>query len=355
MQKPRTFLILAASFLLAAPAYATIHTVSNSPSTTLAQFNTIQAAVNASSSNDTVYVHGSPVTYATFTITNKKLAIIGPGWSPDKELPFAATVAGCTITGAGSSGTEIHGIFFSDQINVNSNKPDNLLFVRNRFLTHVNIDQSGTTYSGYVFEGNVFQIALKGASTSIYLNLVLRNNDFCNGYAQTFNNPNSTILFDHNLWYGPSGSSASECFFDCSHLSITNNIFVKRNAATNNSFSTFNNNITFNAGNNSPWLSNGNIDGGGNVSNMDPQMVAQSSVNSGINNPLLDFTIPAGPANESGSDGKDMGLLYDSAGSLNWTNSRNSRLPRIYSMHITTPTITAGGTLNVGVEARKSN
>jgi hypothetical protein len=100
---------------------------------------------------------------------------------------------------------------------------------------------------------------------------------------------------------------------------------------------------------------NGNVDVGGNVANTDPQMVSQVSVNNGVNNPLLDFTIPAGPANNSGSDGKDMGLLYDITGSLNWANTRNSRLPRIFTMNISNPTVQAGATITVSVVAKTSN
>jgi hypothetical protein len=84
-------------------------------------------------------------------------------------------------------------------------------------------------------------------------------------------------------------------------------------------------------------------------------MVDQTVINGSTSSPLLNFTIASGPANNTGSDGKDMGLLFDATGSLNWTNSRNSRLPRIFSMNITTPTVTPGGNLSVTVEARKSN
>jgi hypothetical protein len=123
--------------------------------------------------------------------------------------------------------------------------------------------------------------------------------------------------------------------------------------------STFNNNLTFfPAGSTAPadpWTVNGNISSGGNVSNTDPQMADQAAVNGGTNNPLLDFTIAAGPANNSGSDNKDIGLLFDAAGSLNWAVSRNSRLPYIFSMNITNPTIPQGGSLNINVEARKTN
>src|SRR5690606_25878408 len=92
-----------------------------------------------------------------------------------------------------------------------------------------------------------------------------------------------------------------------------------------------------------PWAVNSNIDGGGNVANTSPGMVDQTTVNGASSSPLLNFTIASGPANNSGSDGKDMGLLFDTTGSLNWNNSRNSRLPRIFSMNITTPTVTPGG------------
>ena len=84
-------------------------------------------------------------------------------------------------------------------------------------------------------------------------------------------------------------------------------------------------------------------------------MVDQALVNAGTSNPLLNYTIAAGPANNAGSDGKDMGLMYDANSSLNWTISRTTRLPFIYSMNVTNPTIPAGGTLNVTVEARKNN
>ncbi len=126
------FSIFAIVVLAAFNGNAIIRTVSNVPST-LAQFNTIQAAVDASSSGDTVYVHGSPNNYAAFTITNKQLVIIGPGWSPDKNLPLTAIVLGITITGAASGNTEIQGLVISGSVVVNSNHPDNLRFIRNQF------------------------------------------------------------------------------------------------------------------------------------------------------------------------------------------------------------------------------
>jgi hypothetical protein len=345
--------------------FATIRTVSNSPTTTIAQFSTIQAAIDASSSGDTVLVHGSPIGYAGFTVNNKKLFVCGPGWSPDKITSLTAVVAASSITGASSSETEIHGLVFTGQLFLSTNKPDNIRIIRNRFAgtpSGLNLSQASTTYSNYRIEGNYFQDCLiSGNTSSIYKNVIFENNliyglSYCcpNMNMRDFNNSSNSILFNHNLCYGPSSGSI-DFFSNCGYLLITNNIFVRRNMATGNSNSVFNNNITFNAGNNSPWSVNGNQDGGGNISNQDPQMVDQALVNSGSAGPLSNFTISTGPANNSGIDGKDIGLLYDTTGSLNWTNSRNSRLPRIYNMVISNPTISSGGTLNITVEARKSN
>src|SRR5258705_12611413 len=349
--------------LLAIFLQATIRTVSNTPST-LAQFNTIQAAINASISGDTVYVHGSANAYAAFTITNKQLVIIGPGWSPNKNLPFTAQVPGCTIDGASCSNTELQGLVFTSTVSMNANHPDNLRFIRNDFIgLQLQLLQGSISYIGYLFEGNIFEGGsfVNASTNSNYQNFLFQINYFhSTGGASIFSFFNSVnVLFNHNLWFGPSSGTAI-CFnSNCRFLTLTNNIFVRRDAATNNSSSTFNNNITFYLAGSTPpsdpWTLNSNINGGGNVSNQDPQMVSEAAVNAGTNDPLLDFTIAAGPANNTGSDTKDMGLLYDATGSLNWTTSRTSRLPFIFSMNITNPTIPVGGTLNVQVEARKNN
>src|SRR4249919_2132294 len=73
----KIFLIL--SSVVCVHAFATVRTVSNNPNT-LAQFNTIQAAIDASLSGDTIYVQGSPTRYAGFVIQDKRLTVIGPGW-----------------------------------------------------------------------------------------------------------------------------------------------------------------------------------------------------------------------------------------------------------------------------------
>lgn len=349
--------------LLSLSGFATIITVSNSPAT-LAQFNNIQSAVNAAANGDTILVQGSPTAYATFTQTSKRLTIIGPGWSPDKNLALTASVPGFTVSGASCANSEYHGLLVTSTISISSAKPDSLRFIRNWFFNmSVSLFQGSTTYRGYLFEGNLFDNSAMDATTSsTYENFLIQNNYFYengtirDGNFGGFQNA-VNVLFDHNLWFGPSSSTRNVSSGSPSRfLSFTNNIFVRRSIGSARiSFSTFNNNITFNAGINNPWAVDNNVNNGGNVENQDPQMTAQASVNAGTNNALADFTIAAGPANNAGADGKDMGLLYDAAGSLNWTNSRNSRLPRIFSMNVVSPTVPAGGNVTINVDARVSN
>lgn len=340
--------------------HGTVRTVNNNPNS-LAQYNTIQAAVDASANGDTIYVHGSNIQYAAFTITNKRLVIIGPGWSPIRSFyAFPAQVYAITISGAGSAGTEIQGLVVLTTVTSNSTPPDNLHFSRNQFKSAVYIINNGTS-SGYVFQGNWFDGGYVSVTSSgaTYSNYLFQNNIFygtsTNGNITGFTTC-SNVLFDHNLWYGPSSlASTVNCFSGtCQSLLLTNNIFVHRDAALNNSFSTFNNNITFSCRVDTPWAVNGN-GGIGNIANQDPQMFNQDSVNAGHDNPLLNFTIAGGPANNTGTDGGDLGLLYNPTGILNWDYSRMSRLPYIYSMNISNSSVAPGSTLTVQVEARKYN
>ena len=340
--------------------YATVRTVSNNPST-LAQYNTIQAAVNASASGDTIYVQGSPIRYAGFIIQDKRLTVIGPGWSPAQNFQaFKAIIeTDVAINGAASRKTEIQGLDFYFTVSINTSNPDSLRFIRNQFETAFYLGHFGT-YNGYLFEGNWFDKCWVSASAGVTItNFLFQNNIF---YTQsTMGNiygflTTQHVYFDHNLWYGPAGTNTAPCIGGISkNLNFSNNIFVHRDAAANNSFSVFNNNITFGAGVNNPWDSANNSNAGGNIANQDPQMSSQSLVNNGLDLPVLNFTIASGPANNTGSDGKDIGLLYDATGSLNWSNCNMSRIPVMVGMNIFNPTINAGGVLNIQVDAKRNN
>src|SRR5258705_1145877 len=159
--------------------YATVRTVSNVPST-LAQYNTIQAAVDASASGDTIYVQGSPTHYAGFTILNKRLTIIGPGWSPAQNFQaFKATVeTAVAINGIASRKTEIQGLDFALSISILTSNPDSLRFIRNQFESAIYLGFS-KTFDSYLFEGNWFDkgwVSSGGGDT--ITNFLFQNNIF---------------------------------------------------------------------------------------------------------------------------------------------------------------------------------
>lgn len=355
-------LILLFSVLISGTAFGTTLTVSNYPAT-VAQYSTIQAAVDASASGDTIYVHGSPYSYSGFTITNKRIVVIGPGWSPDKALPYTTIISSVvTIGGTGSTGTEFQGLIFTSSVNIITATLNNIRFIRNKIeRTQFNFSPSTFgNFSGYVFEGNWFDnVKFSTAVTNSFTNFLFQNNIFYSSNIQNadfegFNNT-TNFLIDHNLFYATNVGANLIFSNGCRFITLANNIFVRKNAANNLFSSVFHNNITYLTANDLPWTVNSNSDAGGNIGGQDPQMAAQSSVNTGVNNPLLDFSISAGTANNGGSDGKDIGLLYDLSGSLNWVNSRMSRLPFIFSMNITTPTVVPGGSINVQIESRRNN
>jgi hypothetical protein len=375
--KTKTSLLLGSMILvLCTSSYATVRTVSSNPST-IGQYSNIQAAVDDSADGDSVYVYGSPNTYPQFTVADKKITIIGPGWAPDKDLPLQAIVNGMIFRNTAASGSpdgsEIQGLVFVNTLTISqaggtNSATNNIRIIRCQFNSNINFDL-GT--SGILFEGCILYNQTGFNSTHTYQNILYQNNIFyhkvcCIGNMMTGLTNSVNVRFDHNLFYSSNnGAGGNVLFFggNTRFLTFSNNIFNQVNVGNDVSLSTYNNNITNNAllntanatSNATPWAVNSNVNAGGNVSNTSPQMVDQTQINAGNSSPILNFTIAAGAANNSGSDGKDMGLVFDTVGSLNWTISRNSRVPRIYSMNITTPTVPQGGSLSVTVEARKSN
>lgn len=261
----KQLIILFLFAMLSTAALATIRSVSNLDSS--AQFSTIQAAIDASKNGDSIYVSRSPKAYSSFTINNKKLAIFGPGWSP--YVPGVASVPGCILTGTGCSGSELHGLYFTNIVDIQTAGINNLLFYRNKIY---GIEMNSNSVSNYIIEGNYFYSSGWIEGYASISNFTIRNNIFYNGGLYGLNGSN--IVVNHNLWYA---SSSTSCFFSCTNLTVSNNIF-DREDASGTSFSIFNNNITHNTANDVPWNSNNNNNAGGNKAGVSPQMADQASV-----------------------------------------------------------------------------
>jgi hypothetical protein len=340
-------------FVCSLVANGTILTVSNNPQKP-AQYSTIMDAVTASASGDTIYIHGSPNFYTGTNVVNKKLIFIGPGFEPDKELPYPATITfQLNLIGDLCSGSEFHGLTFRGNLILQS--CDSVKVLRNYFWSQVDINLSidhMVTYKNIEFTGNYFYNNEISATQPIS-NFRFVNNVIFLGTIHGFKG-GANMLFDHNVFYGPS-SGSSLAFSQCEGMMLSNNIFIRRKAGAGTTKCTFNNNITYLTGEDAPWLMNQNADAGGNLAGQSPQMVDQAKLEAGLFGLLHDFTVAAGPANNAGSDGKDLGLLYDPVGIYNWMKSPNSTLPFIYHMKLGNPTIESGGSLSISIEAKSNN
>lgn len=345
------------SFFSTLDVFATIRTVSNSPNT-LAQFSTIQAAVDASLVGDTVYIHASSIPYAGATIQDKKLTIIGAGWAPQTNPNEHSSVLGMAFYG-NSHGSTVMGIRFIGEVFVRF--MNNLNFIRNYFQ---NCGLAfGCIYgvsTNFLIEGNFFNNSYAmwtspGCSsnpadyTRLQNSLITNNVFLMNSGSYAFQHffESSNVVLDHNLFYGNGA-----VFAGSDNFIFKNNIFVNINPTGVKC--TWQNNITYNCGGtNTPWVGGTNVDLGGNIANTNPEMVDQSAVNANTSNPLLDFTILSGPANDSGTDGKDLGLLFDVTGFLNWNHSRNPKLPVVNNLVINSTT-NPGGNLEIHLKATQA-
>src|SRR5690606_21597553 len=124
-----------------------------------------------------------------------------------------------------------------------------------------------SSYSNFLFQNNIFRI-----------------DNFNNGFFSGFLNI-SNFIFNHNLFMtntaGATGSIASPNVVT-KNTTFSNNIFVNINLSTNFDFCTFNSNLTFYSSVpplTAPWTLLNNIDGGGNLNNVSPQIGAQTAVN----------------------------------------------------------------------------
>ena len=101
---------------------ATIRTVNNNPGG-LAQYSDLQAAINASSNGDSIYVHGSVNSYGNSEVIDKKLTIIGPGMSPDKTTSLTAMVnflGFYNLNSYNCNGSVVMGLHITSELRVSS-------------------------------------------------------------------------------------------------------------------------------------------------------------------------------------------------------------------------------------------
>jgi len=223
--------------LSAAPASGKIWHVDSNPGNS-ADFTTVQAAHDAASAGDTLYIMGSGVPYGPLVMT-KRLNLFGPGFflaeNPETQANISEARIGLTDLNPGSEGSLITGLYFyystllsaRSQIIINAS---NIVFKRNRVYGNTNGTSLIFVTSG---TGNVFiiqnyiqndytqsycyGILLSGENT----NIEIRNNFIIvadNSYAFTFSCPaSSSATFSNNFTHG---------YWSLNYCVVTNNVMA---------------------------------------------------------------------------------------------------------------------------------
>src|SRR6185437_14041951 len=160
------FTLILALFLFSFSAFATSRTVSNDPNNP-AQYSSLQAAINAASVGDTIYVEATYVTiqngqvqngasnYGSINI-NKRLVLIGSGYNPNQDIAYVSnignisldtvTASGSTLTGA--SGSVISGFIIWGSIGTTNN------YTNTARASNITIQRCWITSTVYMYNTN---------------------------------------------------------------------------------------------------------------------------------------------------------------------------------------------------------
>jgi len=333
-------------------------TVDNRPGTT-AQFTSIQAAHDAATPGDTLYVNPSTTSYGNITVT-KTIHLIGLGHNPELENGLKATLGTITLsTFAGNpshpSNSSFVGLNFTDLIN--SATLTSLgyfkLLIQNNFIVSMNL---GNTKGGIVVQGNIFNTPFAQSIIGVGGDILISHNIFNIG-SHGFDtqgaivNATSSSTIANNIFIF-NGTSGNPGIFANSNSPIAiNNIFVINNTVSNNfrnpnSTVSFQNCLTFSYGGQIlPALPGTN-----NLNNTNPQFASIGTPE----NPLFAYTksykLKVGsPALNAGSDGTDLGIYGQ--GFLFQMKGYPFELPYLTDVNITNNVVQAGSNLSVSIKA----
>lgn len=381
--KKTTIIILGLLFSL--KSFSAVFTVNNRTDLPInpGQFTTIQSAVNAANSGDTLLVAGSTNNYVGFSFS-KSLTIIGPGYNPDKQNPLTATINGdIVLTSANASNSSISGFIFNARIVNLMNIIINNFTIRRSYFTSPygwSVDFGSEVSTNVLVTENVFANTL-GNGVSIYrssssgnvTNFRIENNIFinCRISGGIYNNVN--LIINHNLFirgnnltplYSSFVGGTASMAITANSAAITNNIFYNvmplDTTVSYTKSCAMVNNITY-AGTTIPTMPYGSgCVGSGNINNTNPLLLSIFNTSSTLSFNLDNLRLQnSSPAHNTAADGSDIGPtggLYPIYQSTNQYLTGEPTLPEIKYMNFVGNSATqSGGTLQINVKAKKIN
>lgn len=337
---------------LTGSAWATILTVC--PNTSYpAQYTSVQAANDAASAGDTIYIY--PAKYLVATNISKRLVLIGPGLDPHRPTKVLANmIQPFHLVGAECSGTVIMGIAFNHEVLSGdyTTLVNNISFIECRFNKTAQLWGNNILVENCILYrcaqcdavtlafftdnayGNIIQNSYIQGSIALQsgTNTFIRNNIFASGDANT----NVFLDMTWQLSYGPG-------------VQIFNNIFYKSNPTT-----------PYNATNECAFINNiyyltstpipSNPSSSGNI-NVDPQFVNYPAAGAEFSFDYDYHLQPTSPGINYGTDGNDVGM-WDGPVPVN--AGFEPPIPRITELKMSNSTVPVGGTLQMTIKATKA-
>lgn len=323
------------------------HTVDNSPNSG-ANFSNLQAAIDAASAGDTIYVHPSTEDYGNITI-NKLVHLRGIAHHVEYSGGTYASIGNITLNSPiGAQGISISGVRFG---NMNSSGSQNYsgLEVSNCRFTGINISAPA---DNLVVIGNV----VDGNSPDVFRNQSSGGWMIVNNFIRQQANSQSWNLFrdfdasdvlKNNIIITDQDNENITMFQNSGSLTAENNIFIFAGNATgmNSGGVEFNNNLTYSV----VGQTLGDLSGSNNLNNTEPQFVdiGGSNYYYGYSK---DFHLQEGsPAVGAGIGGGDLGIYGSDFEFNKYGYPMDLPYPRV--LEIANTVVESGGTLNVTLEA----
>ena len=350
------YFLLSAILVSSLFSLATVRTVNNYIANS-AQFSTVQPAITASATNDTIYLHGSPVSYGNFTIT-KRLVIIGAGYNLTNTINNYTTNVGSitvdTVTvNQALSGLTLQGLAINGSIGcAGTDRANNVLIDRCK------LSSSG---AGIGLIGSNWTIKNSFGNLTINMSSVSSNILISNNILQSLYITNGTSLTNYAAGVKVSNNELGSLqLWGSIYVMYVNNIV--KSSSGNGTNNTFSRNITFTDGGPSINFPPPNNTGSGNFNNINPLYInysCPSCAGSNYSGDLLsyDFNYQTGSiAINGGTDSTNIGI---SGGPYPILTTKifdgRTKIPLVVDVNIENAYVKPGQSIQVHFKARKNN
>lgn len=363
----RTYLTALLLFPLALFAQSNVLTVSNWEERP-AQYNTIQDAVDAANSGDTIYVYGSPVLYEGTLINKPNLTIIGSGYNQNNNQNFSTSFSGDLIINpisgvTNASGLNLVGLKCGIRAIANV---DGTSITEGRFINDVTImrcEISSLTIDliakNFAIINNIINNLTVSAGTSYPEDILVANNiiNFTFSILSTFSTiPAKNFVINNNIFTKDFTLSTSTNSSGAIGFLFSNNIFYGSSPFFEKMENCiFNNNLSFGSSDDSFNLSGSNS-GNNNIVSQDPKFIDAPGA---TDNFSFDFgnnyrLAADSPGRNYGTDGTDIGI-YGGAFPFPGELTGNPPIPLIKSFNLKSTLVAPDGQLEIEVIGESNN